>query len=124
MYCVNMYILCSHVSIVSCSICVFFLFRTYFYYAIFINNNLCSNSCVFYVYITLNDHTKHFFFLLLCMYQPLLLFLITTLILNCDTDSLFLSPSIIHRHPKNILHCITAYVMLKSFMLYLSQKSL
>ena len=58
-----MYVLCSHVSTVSCSICVFFLFRTYFYYAIFINNNLCSDSYVFYLYINLNDHTKHFIYL-------------------------------------------------------------
>ena len=101
-----MYVLCSHVSIVSCSICVFFL-SSYFYYAIFINNNLCSDSCVFYVYINLNDHTKHFIYIFY-MYQPLLIFLIGTLLLNCDTDSLFLSLSIIHKRSENILHSITA----------------
>ena len=41
----------------------FFLLRTYFYYAIFVNNNLCSDSYVFYLYINLNDHTKHFIYI-------------------------------------------------------------
>ena len=115
-----MYVFCSHVSTVSCSICVFFLFGTYFYYAIFINNNLCSDSYVFYLYINLNDHTKHFiYFFMMC--QPLLLFFIGTLLLIFDTDSLFLSP-IIHRRLKNTLHLVITYVMFKSSMLYLSQK--
>ena len=123
MYCVNMYVLCSHVSTVSCSICVFFLFRTYFYYAIFINNNLCSDSYVFYLYINLNDHTKHFIYIFFFMYQPLLLFFIGTLLLICDNDYLSSSP-IIHRRLKNTLHLVIAYVMFKSSMLYLSQKFL
>ena len=116
-----MYVLCSHVSTVSCSICVFFLFRTYFYYAIFINNNLCSDTYVFYLYVNLNDHTKHFIYIYFFMYQPLLLFFIGTLLLICDTDYLFPSP-IIHRRLKNTLHLVIAYVMFKSSMLYLSHK--
>ena len=56
------------------------------------------------------------------LYQPLLLSLIGTSLLNCDTDSLSLSPSIIHKRLRNILHFINAYVMFRSFMLYLPQK--
>ena len=66
------------------------------------------------------QNTLYLFFI----YQPLLLFLIRTLLLNCDTDSLFLSPSFIHEHLKNILHFITAYVMFKPFMLYVCHKRL
>ena len=114
-----MYVLCSHVSTVSCSICVFFLFRTYFYYAIFINN-LCSDSYVFYLYINLNDHTKHFIYIIFFYVSTFVIIFIGILLLICDTDYLFSSP-IIHRRLKNTLHLVIAYVMFKSSMLYLSQ---
>ena len=55
------------------------------------------------------------------MCQPLLLFFIGTLLLICDTDSLFSSP-IIHRRLKNTLLLVITYVMFKSSMLYLSHK--
>ena len=98
----------------------FFLFRTYFYYAIFITIKFCSNSYVFHLYVNLIDHTKYIIYIYFFMYQPFLLFFIGTLLLICDTDYLFLSP-IIHRRLKNTLHLVIAYVMFKSSMLYLSQ---
>ena len=85
---------------------------------LFLSTTIYVATVVFYIYINLNDHTKHFIFVFF-MYQPLLQFLIGTLLLNFDTDSLFLSPSIIHKRLKNIVHFITAYVMFKSFILYL-----